>query len=290
MNVAEPYICIPGVPNFRDIGGYPIASDKNKQVRRNVVFRSALPRHILDDGSERAKNKLQTLGINQVFDLRSENEFLEVRAYDWRKWLWSEMHRVSAPVFRPEEYNADLLADQYMESGCGPEGFAHTFTKILESASHPENKARPFAQILELLSQPPKQPMLIHCDLGMDRTAVICALVLSLCGVSDEDVAKDYHQSEMELAAHLEKLAAEFRSHSVFKYVRGTADDAKSLFSLREDNMLRFLESLRKRHGSIEQCIKDHKLLDDEGISRLKNNMIVDAATNQSTARVWDKK
>lgn len=121
MNVAEPYICIPGVPNFRDIGGYPIASDKNKQVRRNVVFRSALPRHILDDGSERAKNKLQMLGINQVFDLRSENEFLEVRAYDWRKWLWSEMHRVSAPVFRPEEYNADLLADQYMESGCGPE-------------------------------------------------------------------------------------------------------------------------------------------------------------------------
>ncbi|KAM0464081.1 hypothetical protein ACHAO4_000808 [Trichoderma viride] len=237
MNVAEPYICIPGVPNFRDIGGYPLASDKNKQVRRNVVFRSALPRHILDDGSERAKNKLQTLGIGQVFDLRSENEFLEVRAYDWRQWLWSEMHRVSAPVFRPEEYNADLLADQYMESGCGPEGFAQTFNKILESASHPENKARPFAQILKLLSpesnQPPTQPMLIHCDLGMDRTAVICALILSLCGVSDEDVARDYHQSETELAAHLEKLAAEFKSHSVFKYVRGTADDAKILFSVR---------------------------------------------------------
>jgi hypothetical protein len=121
MNVAEPYICIPGVPNFRDIGGYAIDSDKNKQVRRNVVFRSALPRHILDDGSERAKNKLQTLGITEVFDLRSENEFLEVRAYDWRQWLWSEMRRVWAPVFRPEEYNLDSLADQYMESGCSPE-------------------------------------------------------------------------------------------------------------------------------------------------------------------------
>ncbi|EHK48300.1 hypothetical protein TRIATDRAFT_178841, partial [Trichoderma atroviride IMI 206040] len=274
-----PYICIPGVPNFRDIGGYPLASEQNKQVRRNVVFRSALPRHILDDGSERAKNKLQTLGICQVFDLRSENEFIEVRAYDWRKWLWSEMHRVSAPVFQPEEYNAESLADQYMESGCGPEGFAQTFNKILESASHPKNKARPFARILELLSldskQPPTQPMLIHCDLGMDRTAVICALILSLCGVSDEDVAKDYHQSEMELAAHLEKLAAEFKSLSVFKYVRVTADDAKILFS---ENMLRFLDSLRKKHGSIEQCIKHHKLLDDEGISRLRENMIVDAA------------
>lgn len=75
--------------------------------------------------------------------------------------------------------------------------------------------------------------MLIHCDLGMDRTAVICALILSLCGVSDEDVAKDYHQSETELALHLEKLAAEFQSHTVFKCVRGTAGDAQALFSLR---------------------------------------------------------
>lgn len=48
--------------------------------------------------------------------------------------------------------------------------------------------------------------------------------------------------------------------------------------------MLRFLESLRKKHGSIEQCIKNHNLLDDEGISRLRETMIVDAATNQSTA------
>lgn len=121
MNVGEPYICIPGVPNFRDIGGYAIASEKNKQVRRNVVFRSSLPRHILDDGSERAKNKLKMLGISSIFDLRSENEFLDVRAYDKRGWLCSEIHRVSVPVFRPEEYNPDLLADQYMESGSGPE-------------------------------------------------------------------------------------------------------------------------------------------------------------------------
>ncbi|KAL7924145.1 tyrosine phosphatase family domain-containing protein [Trichoderma austrokoningii] len=288
MAVPEPYICIPGVPNFRDIGGYAIASETNQQFRRNVVFRSALPRYILDDGSERARNKMQMLGIGAVFDLRSEPEFLAVRAYDRRKHLLPEMHRVSAPVFRPEEYNSDFLADQYMESGCGPEGFVQTFNTILEAASHPENKARPFAQILEHLSpksnQPSTQPLLIHCDLGMDRTAVICGLILSLCGVSDQDVAKDYHQSETELAVHLEKCAAEFKSHSVFKYVRGTADDAKTLHSVREDNMVRFLESLREKHGSIEQCIKDHNLLDDEGISRFKANMIVDAATNQSAA------
>lgn len=49
--------------------------------------------------------------------------------------------------------------------------------------------------------------------------------------------------------------------------------------------MLRFLESLREKHGSIEQCVIDHELLDGEGISRLKENMIVDATTNHSIAR-----
>lgn len=48
--------------------------------------------------------------------------------------------------------------------------------------------------------------------------------------------------------------------------------------------MLRFLKSLREKHGSIEQCVIDHELLDGDGISRLRENMIVDAATNHSAA------
>ncbi|UKZ85543.1 uncharacterized protein TrAFT101_001398 [Trichoderma asperellum] len=293
MNLDEPYICIPGVPNFRDIGGYAITSEKNKQVRRNVIFRSAFPRQILDPKSGRAKNKIQLFNISHVFDLRSENEFLKSRVYDRRRWLWSATFRVSAPVFRPEDYNPHTLACQFKESGSGPEGFVQIFDKILESASHPENKARPFAQILELLSsktnKPPAQPILIHCDLGTDRTAVICALILSLCGVSDLDVAKDYHQSGIELASHLKCNAVKLEEDPVFKSAGGTAADAKILVSTREDSMLCFLKYLREKHGSIKQCIKNHKLLDDDGISRLRKNMIVDAAKNHSIARAWDR-
>lgn len=43
-----------------------------------------------------------------------------------------------------------------------------------------------------LLSSPNPDPCLIHCTVGKDRTGVICALILMLAGVKDEDIAADY--------------------------------------------------------------------------------------------------
>lgn len=54
------------------------------------------------------------------------------------------------------------------------------------------------------------------------------------------------------------------------------------LFFFRNENMLCFLTQLKEKHGSIEQCIIDHDLLQADGIERLRRNMIVDAAKNYS--------
>ena len=35
-------------------------------------------------------------------------------------------------------------------------------------------------------------PVVVHCMAGKDRTGVVCALTLSLLGVSDDDIAADY--------------------------------------------------------------------------------------------------
>jgi hypothetical protein len=41
--------------------------------------------------------------------------------------------------------------------------------------------------------------LIVHCTAGKDRTGVICALVLSLCGVDDEVVAHEYSLTEVGL-------------------------------------------------------------------------------------------
>ena len=62
------------------------------------------------------------------------------------------------------------------------------------------NNAPPsYRKILLHLANEPSKPLIVHCTAGKDRTGVICALVLSLCGVDDEVVAHEYSLTEVGL-------------------------------------------------------------------------------------------
>ncbi|KAL6866580.1 protein-tyrosine phosphatase-like protein [Trichoderma novae-zelandiae] len=301
-----PYICIPGVPNFRDLGGHPVTATASAshpgggggkhEVRRNTVFRSGRPTMVLGRGVR----KLRMLALSHTYDLRSRQELTSAR-YDPATTLWAGAERVCAPVFRPEEFERDGLVGRFAKYGTSVEGPLESLSQILFSATHPQNASRPYARILEHLSASspspssssssssssphPPSPMLIHCDLGRDRTAVICALILSLCGVSDQVVAHEYSLTDVELALHYKSLADQVQGHPLFA---GTREDAESLVLSRKENMLCFLQTLRQRHGSIEQCVINHDLLQADGIARLRRNMVVDAAKNHSIVAAWD--
>jgi protein tyrosine/serine phosphatase len=49
------------------------------------------------------------------------------------------------------------------------------------------------------LANEPQKPLILHCTAGKDRTGVICALILSLCGVDDEVIAQEYNLTEVGL-------------------------------------------------------------------------------------------
>lgn len=55
--------------------------------------------------------------------------------------------------------------------------------------------AYPFSQIFQILSDPERLPVLIHCEQGKDRTGVVIAIILSLCGVDRQVILDDYNKS-----------------------------------------------------------------------------------------------
>ncbi len=71
----------------------------------------------------------------------------------------------------------------------------------------------------------------MHCTAGKDRTGVICALVLSLCGVPDAVVAHEYALTDLGLAPRREEFIAQLLKTEP---IRGNRAAAERMISARQ--------------------------------------------------------
>jgi hypothetical protein len=100
----RPFHIVPGISNFRDIGGWETQTP-NVSVRKGVLFRGSDTNRITPQGIA----KLQQLGIKTDFDLRSKQQIEKAGGYKevegiGRKWT---------PVFAEEEYTEEAARQRY---------------------------------------------------------------------------------------------------------------------------------------------------------------------------------
>ena len=213
--------------NFRDVGGYAGLDGRTVSWRR--LFRA--------DSLHRLKGAdletFQALGVRTVIDLRRPFEVEEhgrvphSDGLDYRNLVVEHVdwETVDEPADLPHER---WLADRYLN-------FA-------------EDGRAGLAAALGVIADPAAAPAVGHCMAGKDRTGVVCALTLSLLGVSDADVARDYALTEVAMAsltAYLLKTKPE------------AVQDKYHMFDCPQDAMLLFLDDLRERHGSVEQYVRE---------------------------------
>ena len=262
-----PFIPIPGLANTRDIGGYPIAKSPGKIVKRGLIFRASEPSKATDEGIA----KLQELNINVVYDLRSAEEI----DHDGRKVKeWPGATRIHAPVFSDQAHDPEALAARFKSYNDNPKGFVFGYQEdILNSATSAESKTKPFKQILEHLASNSPSPILRHDAAGKDRTGVICALALSLCGVDDEVVAHEYSLTDLGLRSrHLEFLTGILKE----KTIKVDPQTARRMNASKKETMVDLLAMIKEKWGSVEDCVITLGLLDSDGIKSLQQNLVVD--------------
>ena len=213
--------------NFRDVGGYAGLDGRTVSWRR--LFRA--------DSLHRLKGAdlaaFQALGVRTVIDLRRPFEIERhgrvphSAGLDYRNLVlehvdWDSVgHTADIPHER-------WLADRYLN-------FA-------------EDGRAGLAAALGVIADPAAGPVVVHCMAGKDRTGVVCALTLSLLGVSDEDIARDYALTEVAMAS-LTAYLMETKPDLV--------QDKYHMFDCPQDAMLLFLRDLRARHGSVEEYVRE---------------------------------
>ncbi|WP_035735467.1 tyrosine-protein phosphatase [Glycomyces arizonensis] len=166
--------------NLRDLGGLDAAG--GKKVRSGRVFRSDNFGQATEADIDYVVNEL---GVRHVIDLRRPAEleqtgrFPETEGVTFHHFelLHIAWESVELQVYNdsPQEEIVTFLRQRY--SGMMEAGY------------------RAIRDSLEVIAL--GEPVVFHCMAGKDRTGIIAALLLSLLGVDEEDIAADYELSNV---------------------------------------------------------------------------------------------
>lgn len=158
-----------GAYNVRDMGGY--MTGDGRVLRHHTLFR-ADSLHALTTNDQQT---LFNLGIRTIIDLRHPKEAV----------LYPN---VFARSERITYLNIPFYAGwrTLFPQGTMPESLTHLYTAVLDNC-HPS-----IQQVLTAVANPRHYPLLVHCQIGKDRTGLLIALLMGLLGVPFRSIAADY--------------------------------------------------------------------------------------------------
>lgn len=246
-------ISIVGLPNLRDLGGWP--TDAGGRVRRGMVYRSVE----LGKLSPAGVSGLAALGIRTVYDFRTEAE----RTAEPDR-LPEGVHGVSLDVLADmadASAAADLftlLAEPQRAQALLGEGRAVTlFRKSYRDIVGLPSAVAAYHGFFVGLADPAARPALFHCTTGKDRTGWAAAALLMLLGVSAEDVRRDYLLTNTELLPALQPV---FRR---FAEAGGDPDLLLPVLGVRAEYLDAALEEMHTRFGGVDAYFRNGLGIDD---------------------------
>lgn len=197
--------------NTRDLGGYRIDGTEN-YTKYGRLFRSDVANYPSENDIEFLKNT----GITTIIDTRSAEEkerkphgLVGVEGFDYYDLPITEGSGI------PESVEA--VPDSYYK------------------IAHSENTAEVFKTIASA-----KYGVMFNCTAGKDRTGVISAMILWLCGIRKSDIVFDYMRTKDNSKTRFEMIHENF------------PDLDMNIVIPNENNMIRLFEMLEENYGTAQ--------------------------------------
>jgi protein-tyrosine phosphatase len=189
-------------------------------TRSHALIRSDNIGHLNPLGRE----AMRAYGITAVLDLRSESEVLSSPNPFAADAGVAYLHRVLI-----DDANMTHIGDS-----------TDMFDRYMVIVN---NRPQAFRDIFETIAAT-DGCVLFHCFAGKDRTGIIAAMLLALAGVSDDGIAADYAETDVQLARQYERWIAEAPPERREAF----------LAELRcpPERILGVLDAMRRRWGGVE--------------------------------------
>jgi protein-tyrosine phosphatase len=227
--------------NFRDFGGYQ--TQNGTRLKRGLLFRSG----DLSGATDADLDRLSSLGIKTVCDLRSESErqrqpdrvpeakpftFFNIPMRPIVDYHARSLRRLFSLMFGRER-SMNYVAESY-------KAYSEYATSYL-----PQLKA-----LFQHISNPENLPVLIHCSAGKDRTGVVSSLIQLVLGVSAEIAMNDYLKTNGLLDAYTAEI---YRKLSKLAYFGVPWKMYIPLFEARSDYLNAALTQVKEEFGAIDK-------------------------------------
>ena len=252
VRVASRTVNVPGVQNFRDLGGYPVYA-QHKRIRWGMLYRSAR----IDLSQPATRDKLNHLGIRTVIDLRIPSESPLPAGT-----LPGQPRVVHIPI--PVDCLTDILAD-IDQQRIQPDTIGRIVERInrhIVAANAPA-----FRQMFDILLDKENYPAVIQCSTGKGRTGIASALVLSALGVNDDDIMTDYRLSRFNIPTAISY---------VYELPVRSQEALITLFSARENFLNAAKDEIERTYGSVDEYLTKAVGLQKDELKDLRKILLVD--------------
>lgn len=254
IKTATRNINIPGVQNFRDLGGYP-SFETGKAVHWGMIYRSAQ----IEDITPYAIQELKNMGIRTVIDLRSDEE--RPATTSLHKEGFNMVH-IPLPTG-----NIDYLLQGVREGKIKADTIYRSIEQINRGLV--TNYRKEFRRLFTILLDRNCYPAVIHCTSGKGRTGVFSALLLASLGVDEDIIMKDYRLSnDFFNIPNVSKYAYQLPPHS--------QEAITTIYSAKEDFLNAAKEQIESEYGNVRNYLEKGIGLSKEEIKRLRSILLTE--------------